>query len=134
MAASVDRRPDTTRTPVREPPAARIPRTGWGSDPPLPAVASLSDGSETPGGGTLGDRGGARGRLLRQRPPDAHGGAAERVYADEDALQVLAVELRTRTASHFANRMPAAPAGSSRAASALSSSGSASTVPSWSTI
>src|SRR3954451_14849711 len=96
MAASVDRRPDTTRTPVREPPAARIPRTGRGADPALPVVASLSDGPETPGAGTLGDRGGARGRLLRQRPLDAHGGAAQRIHADEDALQVLAVELLIR--------------------------------------
>src|SRR4051794_19101581 len=103
MAASVDRRPHTTRTPVREPAAARIPRTGRGADPALPAVASLSDGSETPGGGTIGDRGGARGRLLRQRPPDAHGGAAERVHADEDALQVLAVELLSR---RFESRGP----------------------------
>src|SRR3954447_3131935 len=122
MAASVDRRPDTTRTPVREPPAARIPRTGRGADPALPVVASLSDGSETPGGGTLGDRGGARGRLLRPRPPDAHGGAGERVHADEDALQVLAVELLSRRfESRGCSVMPsmAAGGGTRRAAFAV---------------
>src|ERR1035438_10071330 len=98
VAAAVGRGPHAYRALVREPTPAPVPRPGWRSDPPVPAMAPVPDRVDPARRRRVRDTRRARSRLRRQRAPDTDRCPDERFHADEDAVPYVADELPLTTA------------------------------------